>query len=66
VLTKADTVKGPALQRIVEQTTAALRHFPAAHPEVMVTSASEGIGVAEMRAELARLAVPQSGHRVRR
>jgi len=63
VLTKADTVKGPALQRIVEQTTAALRHFPAAHPEVMVTSASEGIGIAEMRAELERLAAPRQAVR---
>ncbi|HYD32298.1 MAG TPA: ribosome biogenesis GTP-binding protein YihA/YsxC [Azospirillaceae bacterium] len=56
VLTKADKPKSPELLRILEQTTAGLKKHPAAHPEVLVTSAEKGIGIAELRASLATLA----------
>ena len=57
VLTKADKVKPSALAKIAEETAKALRKHPAAHPEVHVTSAEQGLGVVELRASLATLAV---------
>jgi len=55
VLTKADHVAAPALAtRIAEIATQIAKH-PAAHPEVMTTSARTGLGVPELRAALAAL-----------
>jgi len=56
VLTKADKPKPPALRRILEETAKALVKHPAAHPEVVVTSAEAGTGIPELRASLAALA----------
>jgi GTP-binding protein len=56
VLTKADEVKAPALASLIAATAAELRNHPAAHPEVLATSAHTGDGVAELRAAIARLA----------
>jgi GTP-binding protein len=58
VLTKADKVKPAALARMVEATAAELSRHVAAHPELMVTSALAGHGIAELRAALAALAAP--------
>lgn len=53
VLTKGDHVAAPALAaRITEIATQIAKH-PAAHPEVMATSARTGLGVPELRAALA-------------
>lgn len=58
VLTKADKMKPEPLQRLVEETEAAVAKHPAAHPFCLVTSAESGAGIAELRAALAALAEP--------
>jgi GTP-binding protein len=58
VLTKADKVKPPELARGLDELAAELARHVAAHPEVVVTSAHEARGIAELRAALAALAGP--------
>jgi GTP-binding protein len=55
VLTKADQVTAAALEKRCADVTAALAKRPAAFPEIAVTSAREGAGMAELRAAIARL-----------
>lgn len=55
VLTKADKLKPTELQAVVEKVAVAVKRRPAAHPEVIVTSSDKQIGIAELRAEIARL-----------
>ena len=55
VLTKADKVKAAELEAVRTRTAAALKKHPAAYPEVHVTSAEKGLGIAELRASLAKL-----------
>jgi GTP-binding protein len=55
VLTKADQVKDPELAALLAATAAALAKQPAAHPDVLATSAHSGAGMAELRAAIARL-----------
>ncbi len=56
VLTKADKVKAAELARVRDELHEMLRKHPAAHPEVLATSAGNGLGIAELRAEIARFA----------
>ncbi len=56
VLTKADKVRGPERAKIWAQVERDLRAHVAAHPRVIATSSGTGFGIAELRAELARLA----------
>lgn len=56
VLTKADKLKAEARARRVDEVGAALQRHPAAHPEVLLTSARTGEGLPELRAALAALA----------
>ncbi len=56
VLTKADKVKPGELQARISGMSEELAKHTAAHPEVMVTSAHKGVGIAELRAELAAFA----------
>jgi GTP-binding protein len=58
VLTKADKVAAGELAAAVEAVAAVLAGHPAAHPDVLATSAREGSGIAELRAALAALAAP--------
>ncbi|MEM7041547.1 MAG: ribosome biogenesis GTP-binding protein YihA/YsxC [Pseudomonadota bacterium] len=58
VLTKADLVKPGALATLLQDVTAALKHKVGAHPEPIITSARDQAGIAELRAELATLALP--------
>lgn len=58
VMTKADKLKPAALDAVVDNVRKALLRHPAAHPKVIVTSAVTGSGIAELRAELAALAIP--------
>lgn len=58
VFTKADKVKPDAVAQLAAATAAELARHTAAHPEIVVTSAQEGSGVAELRAALAALARP--------
>ncbi len=50
VLTKADKLKASELEREVELTLAEARKHQAAFPELHVTSAEKGMGLAELRA----------------
>jgi len=56
VLTKADKLKPPALERVRAEVETELARHAAAHPQVIATSAAKGTGVAELRAEIAALA----------
>ncbi|MEK9672276.1 MAG: ribosome biogenesis GTP-binding protein YihA/YsxC [Rhodospirillaceae bacterium] len=58
VLTKCDKVKGAALDRLLTGTAEELAKHTAAHPVIMPTSSAEGEGIAELRGELAALALP--------
>tara|TARA_B110001454_G_scaffold195120_1_gene197171 strand:+ start:2216 stop:2869 length:654 start_codon:yes stop_codon:yes gene_type:complete len=50
VLTKADKIKASELETVRAQTVAEARTRPAAHPEILATSAEKGMGLAELRA----------------
>lgn len=50
VLTKADKIKASELEAAYAATVAEARKHPAAYPEVLVTSAEKGMGIAELRA----------------
>ncbi|MCR9174782.1 MAG: ribosome biogenesis GTP-binding protein YihA/YsxC [Alphaproteobacteria bacterium] len=56
VLTKADKPKSSEIDAVMAGVKQELSKRPAAHPVVRVTSADRGIGIAELRAELARFA----------
>ena len=58
VLTKADKTRPKALADVIEKLAAELARHPAAHPEIRVTSAHTGAGIAELRAAIAALAAP--------
>ncbi len=49
ILTKSDKVKKPALDKCVEDTTAALKKHPAAFPTPIVTSSHKRQGVSELQ-----------------
>jgi len=55
ILTKADGVKPPDLAKRLAEIQALARKHPAGHPLVIVTSAETGMGMEELRAELAAL-----------
>ncbi len=57
VLTKADKIKPAELKRLVAETERELASHVAAHPRLAVSSAVKGTGIAELRAELAELAL---------
>lgn len=56
VLTKIDKANKEELKTIVEKMQKELAKRPAAHPEVFLTSSMKGLGIEELRAELASLA----------
>jgi len=56
VLTKADKLKPTELEATASATREAIRKRPAAHPEVIATSAETGLGIEVLRAEIAALA----------
>jgi len=55
VLTKADKVGEKALEEVIAATQAALAKHPAAHPEIIATSARKGSGLAELKSAIATL-----------
>ena len=55
VLTKIDKIKPTELQRMVDATAQQIARRPAAHPFIRATSSEKGDGIAELRADLARL-----------
>jgi GTP-binding protein len=56
VLTKADKLKPTEAAGVAEDTRAAVRKRPAAHPDIILSSAETGLGVDQLRAEIAALA----------
>ena len=50
VLTKADKIKASELETVRAATEVEARKHPAAYPQVHVTSAEKGMGIAELRA----------------
>jgi GTP-binding protein len=55
VLTKADEIALAELAAGLDAVVAALAAHPAAHPEVLATSAKSGAGIPELRAAIAKL-----------
>lgn len=60
VLTKSDKLKRGEVATVHDAVKTALTRRPASHPVIAVTSAEKGYGLAELRAEIAALAEPQS------
>ena len=55
VLTKADELKPGELDRRIAETAAAIAKRPAAFPDIASTSSRDGLGVPELREDIARL-----------
>ena len=49
VLTKGDKIKASELDTVAAATAIEARKRPAAHPDVMITAAEKGMGIAELR-----------------
>jgi GTP-binding protein len=58
VLTKADKLKPAGLEAMTAATAKAVSRRPAAFPRVLATSAESGLGIAELRGEVAEAALP--------
>lgn len=56
VLTKVDKANATELGDVTAAVARALKQHPAAFPDIAATSAEKGIGIAELRADLAELA----------
>ncbi len=56
VLTKGDQPKAAELEAVTAKVAAELAKHPAAHPDIVKTSARTGDGMTELRARLAKLA----------
>ena len=61
VLTKGDEVKAADRDARIAATLEALSKHVAAYPEVFLTSARAGEGIAELRAHIARLLAERGG-----
>ncbi|MBI1776813.1 MAG: YihA family ribosome biogenesis GTP-binding protein [Proteobacteria bacterium] len=55
VLTKCDKQRPEELAKLLARTASELAKRPAAHPEILTTSAASGAGMPELRARLAQL-----------
>ncbi len=56
VLTKVDKIKAGPLEKLLEKTHAELAHHVASHPVIRCTSSAKGVGIEDLRADLARMA----------
>ncbi|MFI4999226.1 MAG: ribosome biogenesis GTP-binding protein YihA/YsxC [Reyranellales bacterium] len=56
ILTKVDQLKKADIPRAIASAEAAVRKHGAAHPEVLPTSSETGLGIPELRAEIAAVA----------
>ncbi len=61
VLTKADKINAHALAALITATEQQLRQHPAAMPTLIATSSAKGLGIAELRAAIARLLAELTG-----
>ncbi len=55
VLTKADKIKPPAVEKLKEKILDQIKKRPAAHPAIIATSSEKKTGIEELRAEIATL-----------
>ena len=55
VLTKADKIKVPALEKLKTETLQKLAKHPAAYPEILATSSEKSAGIDEMREAIAHI-----------
>ena len=55
VLTKTDKIKAPELEKVRETVAAAIKKHPAAFPQIHATSSDKGLGIPELRSEIAGL-----------
>ncbi len=55
VLTKCDKLKKPELDKIIDKTRATLTKFPAAYPEIVLTSSNKGEGLDVLRTIIATM-----------
>jgi GTP-binding protein len=55
VLTKADKVKPADLPAVIDATSSAISRRPAAHPQIIATSAASGYGIEGLRATITAL-----------
>jgi len=55
VLTKSDKISHAELSNVMARTSQALAKHPAAHPDVLPTSAETGMGIEDLRAVIAKL-----------
>ena len=58
MLTKTDSVKPTALAAKISEVEALARRHAAAYPQIAITSSQTGLGLPELRADLAGLALP--------
>ena len=56
ILTKVDKSNKSDVKSLTEKIKMELARRPAAHPEIMLTSSTKGIGIEKLRAELAAMA----------
>jgi GTP-binding protein len=59
VLTKTDKLNSSEVEAVLARTGEAIAKRVAAHPAIVVTSSLKGLGIAQLRAELASLANPE-------
>jgi len=59
VLTKIDKISAAQLKRVQQETAAQLAKHPAAHPEIIATSAEKRLGIGELRAAITELIADQ-------
>lgn len=57
VLTKCDKIKATALRQLIDRTEQELAKRPALFPRIVATSSEKGIGISDLRAEIAALAL---------
>ncbi|MDE0924165.1 ribosome biogenesis GTP-binding protein YihA/YsxC [Aurantimonas coralicida] len=56
VLTKTDKIKATGVPKLIEATTLGIKRHPAAFPRILSTSSEKGVGLDELKAEIAALA----------
>ena len=61
ILTKTDKLKKGQLEKTLEASQLKIAKRPAAHPDVLVTSAEKKSGLDVLRAEIVSLALPETG-----
>ncbi|WP_419318350.1 ribosome biogenesis GTP-binding protein YihA/YsxC [Caulobacter sp. ErkDOM-E] len=59
ILTKSDKIKPHEVEKVTAETVKAIAKRPAAFPRVLATSSEKGLGMPELRAEIARVCLDE-------